>query len=696
MSKTEGSRRTGPLAGHQVPVPAIASAAGLLPRTLPPPCQHARSLTDTGGLTSSLRGRHSISKLMRNPNPKVLRPAPSTDRHGPTPAPRRACSLITAVIMTVLTHLHAALAANATSEDLQSQPSPALVAAATSGDADAQFTLGLWHFRKAPTSTNRFGPSFQAIKWLRKAAEDRNNDKAQFYLAVAHLDGVGVEQDSEKALYWFRRAAGQNLPEAQFNVALMQARANASSPSDYDPAQLLRKAADQGLAEAHFTMAVLTSEGYFSRPDDIRAWECYRNALTNQFAQTQIDAALKLEAAVRASGNRSTSAAQPSSDDVPGSTGPFSPSVPLRYLNAQGSPDDVAAATNWWSNALRASFASHRFAAVLRLPELPEKRSTFGQSAQREAVFPRPIPVQPEEPELTNLLGTTNADEVMTRFPSLSALDHFLKLKGYEPTPVSRDDSPRRRRGESLGESLLDRYPKNPFEDVPPSERRFIEDVRERMAVRDKTIAQVQQEIRRFVEGPDSFIKLLPGGEGLFETEFRLKYGTSPLEWYLDKATPSIKLEEILNVVSRMYTRGADDVVEAIQLVRLITQRYGALDTKRASLTAKELERELDSYRRQVSFFLNGQMGPKTTREVAFGEEFGGRRLITMIDEFYNSRPVRKRSNEDLAEISALYNAIAKLKGWPLLASGRIELQSTAEELNTRARSDEPGQALRK
>ncbi len=47
----------------------------------------------------------------------------------------------------------------------------------------------------------------------------RQDDYAQFWLATAYINGKGVPKDFNEAMRWYRRAAGNGLPEAQMFLA---------------------------------------------------------------------------------------------------------------------------------------------------------------------------------------------------------------------------------------------------------------------------------------------------------------------------------------------------------------------------------------------------------------------------------------------------------------------------------------------
>lgn len=74
--------------------------------------------------------------------------------------------------------------------------------AATQGDAEAQFWLGVGYER------GYFGTidHEESFRWLQKAAAQELPD-AQFRLGQMYEEGEGVPKNNEKAAYWFRRAA---------------------------------------------------------------------------------------------------------------------------------------------------------------------------------------------------------------------------------------------------------------------------------------------------------------------------------------------------------------------------------------------------------------------------------------------------------------------------------------------------------
>lgn len=80
---------------------------------------------------------------------------------------------------------------------------------AEQGDAEAQYNLGVCYIEGYGTEQN----TEKAVYWWMKAAE-QGDANAQYNLALSYEYGFGVEQSYEHAVYWFQKAAEQGLEEA--------------------------------------------------------------------------------------------------------------------------------------------------------------------------------------------------------------------------------------------------------------------------------------------------------------------------------------------------------------------------------------------------------------------------------------------------------------------------------------------------
>ena len=90
------------------------------------------------------------------------------------------------------------------------------IARAESGDADAQYGLGVCYQAGIGLAKD----AGKSAKWFRKAAE-QGHVKAQWNLAVIYHIGEGVEKDLKEAVKWYRKAADQGFASAQGSLGFM-------------------------------------------------------------------------------------------------------------------------------------------------------------------------------------------------------------------------------------------------------------------------------------------------------------------------------------------------------------------------------------------------------------------------------------------------------------------------------------------
>ena len=60
----------------------------------------------------------------------------------------------------------------------------------------------------------------KALLWYRKAAE-LDNAEAMYKLGQCYKNGCGIEKNQDKALIWFEKAADRGHREAVFSIGLM-------------------------------------------------------------------------------------------------------------------------------------------------------------------------------------------------------------------------------------------------------------------------------------------------------------------------------------------------------------------------------------------------------------------------------------------------------------------------------------------
>lgn len=132
-----------------------------------------------------------------------------------------------------------------------------LVALADTGDTRALKGLAYMHLNPDEA---RYNPE-QAIDLLSKASA-KDDPEALFELGRLYERGIGVEQDTEKAVSLYWEAANQNFPDAINDLGFLHFQGGLGIVRDTKKAiGLFQKAADLRHPEAMFNIAALIDDG---------------------------------------------------------------------------------------------------------------------------------------------------------------------------------------------------------------------------------------------------------------------------------------------------------------------------------------------------------------------------------------------------------------------------------------------------
>ncbi len=129
--------------------------------------------------------------------------------------------------------------------------------AAFEGKAEAQHDMGAIYTAGPGDITQNFE---KANFWFLQAAQ-KDVPNAIYNLGVLNHQGLGVEQNLDKALYWYREAAKLNHAEAQYNLGISHIE---GIGTDYDPALaagFFERAANNGIIEAAYNLGLIYENG---------------------------------------------------------------------------------------------------------------------------------------------------------------------------------------------------------------------------------------------------------------------------------------------------------------------------------------------------------------------------------------------------------------------------------------------------
>ncbi|MDB6075539.1 MAG: Sel1 domain protein repeat-containing protein [Verrucomicrobiaceae bacterium] len=157
---------------------------------------------------------------------------------------------------------------------------------AESGDAEAQFQLGL---RLVSGQGVAKAIPVEGASWIMKSAK-QDNEKAMHVLASLYEDGLGVEKNPAKFIEWEQKAADKGLADAQFGLAVAYDTGKGVEKDQSVGAEWVAKSAEQGFppAEAYYAAKLSRGEGV---PKDLRTaamWFLKSAQHDNSFAQRQL------------------------------------------------------------------------------------------------------------------------------------------------------------------------------------------------------------------------------------------------------------------------------------------------------------------------------------------------------------------------------------------------------------------------
>ena len=129
-------------------------------------------------------------------------------------------------------------------------------AGADKGDAKAQYELGRAFFSGTLGVAK---DEAEAVKWFRKAAEQNVAD-AQYNLGVCYANGQGVPEDDAESVKWFRKAAEQNLADAQYNLGVCYDSGEGVVKDEVEAYKWWLLAAGQGNDDAKYNMTIVENK----------------------------------------------------------------------------------------------------------------------------------------------------------------------------------------------------------------------------------------------------------------------------------------------------------------------------------------------------------------------------------------------------------------------------------------------------
>ncbi|MHC8510415.1 MAG: SEL1-like repeat protein [Rhodospirillales bacterium] len=126
----------------------------------------------------------------------------------------------------------------------------------------------------------------EAARWWRAAAE-QEDVSGQYFLGLLHREGRGVPQSYAKAAELFRAAAEQGLDMAQSDLGMAYAEGLGVAQDDAEAVKWFRAAAEQGRSTAQFNLGLMYDKGRGVAQDDAEAARWWRAAAAQGHTDAQ-------------------------------------------------------------------------------------------------------------------------------------------------------------------------------------------------------------------------------------------------------------------------------------------------------------------------------------------------------------------------------------------------------------------------
>ena len=120
-----------------------------------------------------------------------------------------------------------------------------------------------------------------------KLAETKKKSDAMFNLAVIYDNGIGVEQNKEKAIYWYKLASDKNHKIAQYNLAWMFYNGDKVEKNNFEAFKYYSLSAEQGYAKAQFNLGNLLYAGEGALTDYVLAYKWFKISLLNGIKESE-------------------------------------------------------------------------------------------------------------------------------------------------------------------------------------------------------------------------------------------------------------------------------------------------------------------------------------------------------------------------------------------------------------------------
>ena len=201
----------------------------------------------------------------------------------------------------------------------------------------------------------RQGNYAEALIWYRKAA-DQDHPVGQSNIANMYREGRGVEKNNSEAAKWYLRSAEQGHVTAQYNLGVLYVTGEGVRQDYREAVYWYRKAADQGHAEAQNALGFRYENGQGVAKDESEAVRWYRLAADqgNMYAQYNLGNNYRLGRGVKRNNKEAFRWLSKSAEQGYANAQSL---VGMMYRDGTGVTQNYGAAVNWYRKAAEQGIA---------------------------------------------------------------------------------------------------------------------------------------------------------------------------------------------------------------------------------------------------------------------------------------------------------------------------------------------------
>ncbi|ESQ76202.1 tetratricopeptide repeat protein [Asticcacaulis sp. AC402] len=151
--------------------------------------------------------------------------------------------------------------------------------AAEAGDAQAQLEMGLRYYHKRDIKDDAV-----ALAWFKKAAA-QGLPGAEYEVATMYALGEGTPVDYAQAMIWFRKSVDHGVVKAYLDIGVMYLMGEGVEPDPVEAVRWFRQGAELGDRECQFWLGMTLRDGKGAPQDYVEAMKWLRAAAAQGHAK---------------------------------------------------------------------------------------------------------------------------------------------------------------------------------------------------------------------------------------------------------------------------------------------------------------------------------------------------------------------------------------------------------------------------